>query len=242
MMPLPLAFATHNTSRKSLYSITEDDERSDDSSSTDDVLALLRHRAANKNKQEHASSSSKALTSQSSRSSSDTASTRQKQNGGSVADRARITLEDNASQAHVSRERLDLESKSRGDAPSFTRHSASNITNSELHKLTQPKRYSDNQDANLRQAVEKLQRLVIAQDSREEGTSRSLDVLLSSVSEGQEDIAGLYENMSIMAEEFKSSNAQHKEAMANLKVSVSFIESMNFYWYNTSVLITLYIL
>ena len=239
MMPLPLAFATHNTSRKSLYSITEDDERSDDSSSTDDVLALLRHRAANKNKQEHASSSSKALTSQSSRSSSDTASTRQKQNGGSVADRARITLEDNASQAHVSRERLDLESKSRGDAPSFTRHSASNITNSELHKLTQS---VGKKDANLRQAVEKLQTLVIAQDSREEGTSRSLDVLLSSVSEGQEDIAGLYENMSIMAEEFKSSNAQHKEAMANLKVSVSFIESMNFYWYNASVLITLYIL
>ena len=76
----------------------------------------------------------------------------------------------------------------------------------------------------LRQVVEKLQALAIAQESREEDKSKSLDVLISSVSEGQDDIAGLYQSMSVLSEELKSSYAEHKEAMMNLKVKYTFME------------------
>lgn len=101
----------------------------------------------------------------------------------------------------------------------------SNVTSSELSQLSQSikqilevqqkqnRMISQNEERS-KQSQEELSALRCLVD----GVSKSIDVLVDSVAEGQEDLAEISNSMSILVKELSTSNAEHIEAMTNLKV------------------------
>ena len=235
-MPLPLAFANPRGGRgggeKGLYSISEDDdEGSSDGGDDSNVLELLRNKATT-------SSSSKNTAS--ARSSNNTArsskSDKSSNRSTTKSNPTRRKDEDITRSSEQQRVYIPSISHSTKQSNSSTFDNNDNII-SELNKLNQALLEIQQKQQHDAKEINELNKSVLQQASTNQ---ENVSIILQGIKQLQESIASIgidtsksldvlsknVENgLRVLANELEASNAEHREALSSLKVSLVLLVS-----------------